>query len=458
MMITVRLTAPLYERLQAMATAPVEAGAVLIAHLVQTGPATAILLGVDLLDVPDDAYEVRTDQALQITSDGYMHALKTALQQGAVAIWVHSHPGDRAIPRPSRHDRLVNEQLDALFGDRTESDQYGYLIVSHADRALTFTGALTGPVTGSIDLLATVGERWVYRSSYDVPGATARDLFDRNIRAFGDGIQDALGQITVAIVGAGGTGSAVAEQLCRLGVRSFILIDPDTLSSTNTTRVYGSTPADVGRPKVEVLGDHLERIADGVRTERVVGSVTTEKVARALLRADVVFGCTDDNAGRLRLSRVPYYYLTPVIDCGIQIHADADNSISGIYGRVTTLHPGASCLICRDRVDLRLADAEMRAADEQQRLEKEGYAPALPGVEPAVVAFTTLVAATAVSEFLERLVGYGESPSPTEVILYIHDRAVRANVQAPRPGHYCDPSTQRVGTDRDMFLGLNWAS
>jgi molybdopterin/thiamine biosynthesis adenylyltransferase len=458
MTITLRFTQPLHDRLLAMATGPVETGAVLIAHLVPTGTADAILLGTDLIDVPDDAYEVRTDQSLQITSDGYVHALKTARSQGAVAIWVHSHPGNHAIPRPSRHDRLVNQQLDGLFGDRTDTDQYGYLIVSHVDGALTFTGALTGTVNGPIGLLSAVGDRWLFRSTYDATGPGAQDLFDRNIRAFGDGIQAAISQITVAIVGAGGTGSATAEQLCRLGVRSFLLIDPDTLSSSNTTRVYGSTPTDVGRSKVDVLGDHLERIADGVHIERIQGTVTTEEVARALLRADVVFGCTDDNAGRLRLSRLPYFYLTPVIDCGIQIDADADSAISGIFGRVTTLHPGAACLTCRDRIDLRLAEAEMRAVDDQQRLEKEGYAPALPGVEPAVVAFTTLVAATAVSEFLERLVGYGENPSPTEVILYIHDRALRANTEDPRPGHYCDPSTRRIGTDDDMFLGLNWAS
>ncbi len=458
MTIALRLTEALHDRLLAMATGPVETGAVLIAHLVPTGSTGAVLLGADLIDVPEDAYEVRTDQSLQITSDGYVHALKTAREQGAVAIWVHSHPGNHAIPLPSRHDRLVNNQIEGLFGDRTETDQYGYLIVSHADGALTFTGTLTGPVSGPIELLSALGERWLFRSSYDTASTGAPDLFDRNIRAFGDGIQTTISQITVAVVGAGGTGSVTAEQLCRLGVRSFILIDPDTLSSSNTTRVYGSTPAEVGRAKVDVLGDHLQRIADGVHMERIQGTVTTEHVARALLRADVVFGCTDDNAGRLRLSRLPSYYLTPLVDCGIQIHADDDGIISGIFGRVTTLYPGAACLTCRDRIDLRLADAEMRAEDEQQRLEKEGYAPALPGVEPAVVAFTTAVAATAVSEFLERLVGYGETPSPTEVILYIHDRAVRANAQDPRPGHYCDPSTRRVGTDRDMFLGLNWAS
>ena len=34
----------------------------------------------------------------------------------------------------------------------------------------------------------------------------------------------------------------------------------------------------------------------------------------------------------------------------------------------------------------------------------EGYAPAMPGVEPAVVSFTSWVAAVAVSELLERLI------------------------------------------------------
>lgn len=458
MSITLRLPDGLHDRLLAMATATVETGAVLLAHLTHTDASTALLLGTELIDVPDDAYEIRTDRALQITSDGYVHALKTARSQGMIAIWVHSHPGNHSIPRPSIHDAHVNDELQPLFADRTATDQYGYLVVSHTDGALTYTGALTGPVSGPIRGLSVTGERWLFRADYDSATGHDRGLFDRNIRAFGDGIQTAISTVTVAIVGAGGTGSAVAEQLTRLGVRSFILIDPDTLSNSNTTRVYGSGPDDVGRPKVEVLGDHLERIARDVRIERIRGSVVTEAIARALLRADVVFGCTDDNAGRLRLSRLPYYYLTPVIDCGIQIDADTTGIISGIFGRVTTLFAGAACLNCRHRIDLRLADAETRTVEDQRRLQKEGYAPALPGVEPAVVAFTTLVAATAVAEFLERLVGYGETPTPTELILYIHDRVVRGNIEHPAAAHYCDPNTRRIGTDRDMFLGLNWAS
>ncbi len=455
---TLRLSSPLHDELLTMATSPIETGAILLAHQLTLDNGNVILLGDDLIAVPDDAYEIRTDRALQITSDGFVHALKTARERGMIALWVHSHPGNRAIPRPSIHDHGVNEQLEPLFGDRTETHQYGYLVVSHDGGALTFTGELSGRITTPVTRLTVSGERWIFRPAYDTAAGADRALFDRNIRAFGDGIQATISNLTVAIIGAGGTGSATAEQLTRLGVRDFILIDPDTLSDSNTTRVYGSSPADVGRPKVDVLGDHLERIAHGVHTTRIQGSILTERIARTLVGADVVFGCTDDNAGRLRLSRLPYYYLTPVIDCGVQIPADQNGLISGVFGRVTTLHPGAACLTCRDRIDFALAEAETRSADEQHRLEKEGYAPALPGVEPAVVTFTTLVAATAVSELLERLVGYGDTPTPSELILYIHDRTLRGNIQDARPGHYCDLTVRHIGTDSDMFLGLNWAS
>lgn len=458
MNVTMRMTAAVYEELLAMATEPCETAAVVLAHLVPLDDKRAILLATDVQPVPAQAYEVRTDRSLQVTSDGYVHALKAAHDQGAVALWVHSHPGDGAIPMPSRHDREVDAQLQDLFAERTGSGHYGYLVVSHTQRTLTFTGALTGPVQGPITRVSVLGERFAFRAAYDGPIAMDFELFDRSIRAFGSQIQATIGTLTVAVVGAGGTGSAVAEQLVRLGVRSFILVDPDRLSASNTTRVYGSTPEDVDRPKVDVLGDHLERIAHGVATVRLRGSIVSENVARVLRGADVVFGCTDDNAGRLRLSRLPYFYLTPVIDCGVVLEADSDGIISGIFGRVTTVHPGSACLYCRGRVDLRLAEAEMRSEAEQRKLAKEGYAPALPGVEPAVVAFTTMVAAAAVAELLERLIGYGDTPTPSELILCVHDRAVHSNAEPPSPGHYCDPTIRLIGTDSDMYLGLNWAS
>ena len=70
-------------------------------------------------------------------------------------------------------------------------------------------------------------------------------------------------ELRVGVVGCGGTGSAVLEQLTRLGVGSLTFADDDVVTPTNVTRIYGSTLDDVDRPKVDVLRDHLARIGLG---------------------------------------------------------------------------------------------------------------------------------------------------------------------------------------------------
>ena len=235
------------------------------------------------------------------------------------------------------------------------------------------------------------------------------------------------------------------------------MFDPDTLTISNLTRVYGSFPKDVGRPKVAVSAAHVERIAPDAEVITTQAPITVETAAKQLLDADVVFGCTDDNAGRLVLSRIATYLLTPVIDCGVLLSSGRGGRIDGIYGRVTLLVPGAACLVCRNRIDLQRAAAEMLPPDEHQRLGEEGYAPALAGVEPAVVTFTTQVAATAVSELLERLVHYGPEPAPTEILLRAHEREVSTNDQDPREAHYCHPNSGKLGLGvTEPFLEQTW--
>ena len=193
-----------------------------------------------------------------------------------------------------------------------------------------------------------------------------------------------------------------------------------------------------------------------VATERK--KITSETTARLLGDVDIIFGCTDDNAGRLVLSRVASFFLTPVIDCGVLLSSGIDGLLSGIDGRVTVLAPGLACLVCRERIDFQQAHAETLPRDEHQRLLDEGYAPALPGVEPAVVAFTTQVAAMVVGELLERLIHYGPDPVPSEVLLRVHEREVSTNHQSPQNGHYCHPRTGKLGLGiTNTLLGADMA-
>jgi molybdopterin/thiamine biosynthesis adenylyltransferase len=442
-----------------VARAREETGGVLLATPMRESEGRVRLLARELLLVPEAFYRERESDRMSIASEGYVPALAIAERLGAVPIWFHTHPGVGSSPLPSAKDVIVNGELAPLFRLRANSRYYGSLIVSPTAATLAFSGTLeTEEKVTPLRHLWCIGEDWRLLRAADGGGSELSAAYDRNIRALGSGVQAALGELFVAIIGCGGTGSSVAEQLVRLGVRHLLLVDPDDLSSTNVTRVYGSTPSDVGTPKAHVLRSHLERIAPDLRCEALVSRITVEVTARRLVGPDLIFGCTDDNAGRLVLSRAANYLLTPVIDVGVLLSSDDAGRLVGIDGRVTILRPGVACLVCRERIDLTRAAIEQLAAEEQQRLRAEGYAPALPGVEPAVVAFTTAVAAAAVGELLERLVGYGPRPRPGEILLRLHEREISTNHAEPNAGHYCDVAAGKLGDGAvQPFLEQTWA-
>ena len=438
---------------------PVETAGVLLVSVVCTAEGDIKLLARKMRWVKESSYIRRESDQLSIASEGYVPFLAEAELLGAVSIWVHTHPGLGAIPKPSEHDEEVDRQIADLFRLRSGSPYYGAIIFSPRPHGMAFTGYIQSDSEPriSIERLWQVGDRLQLTRSFDLPAFEIPAIFDRNVRAFGGAIQQALGDIHVGIVGCGGTGSAVAEQLVRLGVRQMTLVDPDRLSASNVTRVYGSSPQDVGRFKVEILAAHLLRIAPDAHCEVVKSIITMLSTARELCSCDVVFGCTDDNAGRLVLSRFSTYLLTPVIDSGVLLTSDNEGNLLGIDGRVTTLVPGQACLVCRGRIDLARAGAEMLTPDERIRREDEGYAPALGRTEPAVVTFTTMVAATAVSELLDRFIGYGPEPRPSEVLLRCHEREISTNIAVPRAGHYCHPASGKLGIGiTNPFLEQTW--
>ncbi len=436
-----------------------ETGGVLLAGIART-PKGLRLLAREVRWVPEAAYDQRTPESLIIRSSGYMQALREAEQIGAIPLWLHTHPGTDARPTPSEHDRRVDEALQPTFRRRSGADLYGSLIFSPAKQWFRFSGRIWGDGAASTSMITrtiVAGPRLAI-----LPSVLARHEdeipvhFDRQVRAFGGDVQRVLARLRVGVVGCGGTGSAITEQLVRLGIRSLLLVDPDILSDSNVTRVYGSNPNDVTRPKVEVLTEHVQRIAPDARIDAVVGSVTQESVARRLPECDVVFGCTDDNAGRLVLSRFSSQYITPVIDLGVLL-SSSEGQLQGIDARVTILMPGNACLVCRNRIDLARAQAELLDPNERESLQAEGYAPELGEVEPAVVPYTSLVAGFAVAELLERLIGYGPSSEPGELLIRCHDREVSTNSLLPRPTHYCDPKKGQIGCgDREPFLGQTW--
>src|SRR3989442_11612923 len=161
-------------------------------------------------------------------------------------------------------------------------------------------------------------------------------FFERQVLAFGAESQALLQQLHVGVVGVGGTGSAVVEQLARLGVGTLTIFDGDSFDPTNVNRVYGSSPKDVGRAKVEIAKDHIERVGLGTTVHVFADPITSEAVAKQLRVCDVIFGCTDKQAPRAILVNLALRYLIPVLDLGVAINS-MNGSIRDIIGRVTIL-------------------------------------------------------------------------------------------------------------------------
>ena len=247
---TLVLPGSLVSEIEEHARLPDESGAVLLVRDHATENGDMRLLGRALHWVPEHAYVQRTPREMKIRSDGYVAPLGLAEETCAIPMWLHTHP--EGPPLASRKDARVEAALADLFRLRSGSDYFGTVIVSPSDDGLALTGTLqqADSVRGPIDRFWFVGDRWSLYDAFDARRRHfERGVFDRSIRAFGEAIQRTIGELDIAVVGVGGTGSAVAEQLVRLGARKLLLIDADVLSASNVTRVYGSTVAPSRRPK-----------------------------------------------------------------------------------------------------------------------------------------------------------------------------------------------------------------
>jgi proteasome lid subunit RPN8/RPN11 len=404
--------------------------------------------------VPEEQYVERTPRRLSISSAGWVPALKAAADMGLHPVFFHTHPGGE--PRPSELDDDIDAALAGSFRTRARVKRYVSFILGGTVAQPSFSGRVFDEAGSfaAVTRARVVGSRLRMLPGFEEAEASvaARQVHDRQVRAFGAAGQFALAQLHVAVVGAGGTGSAVLEQLTRLGVRNIVSIDDDVITSTNVSRVYGSTSADDGRAKVRVAKDHAERIGLGTRLVCHEGLIDKREGLGLLRTCDVVFGCTDDHTGRLNLSLLAFYYLVPIIDLGVAIDAPNER-IRSITGRVTYVGPGEPCLLCRGVVDPARVRDEGYEPDERARLAGEGYAQGIGEPDPSVVAYTTMVAAWGVADLLERLFGFGADDIAGELHLRIADRKMKGRHALPTPGHICADRGRWGLGDQPAFLG-----
>jgi adenylyltransferase/sulfurtransferase len=114
--------------------------------------------------------------------------------------------------------------------------------------------------------------------------------------------QRKLKAASLAVIGAGGIGSAVIPVLAGAGVGKLTIIDSDDVELTNLHRQPLFREEDEGRPKAELAADFVQRLNSSITATPVCQRMGIDN-ARALLGDhDLVIDGSDNFATRLAVS------------------------------------------------------------------------------------------------------------------------------------------------------------
>lgn len=368
------------------------------------------LLVKDVILIPDDDMMFE-DFSAQIKLDALLHLTNTANRRKMALIEIHNH------------GFAFGDGVDFSTTDRNGFKEFvPYVLDVLPNRP--YAALVLTPEESVQGLLWQRKERSEHVSSVKIVGANFRKLMttsakrfseeyiednvklhERQVLAFGEEGQRKIASVKVAIIGSGGIGSHVAQQLAYLGVLDFTIVDPDLIEDTNLNRLVGAMPTDIGKPKVNVMERMIHAITNNKADVTIMKrDLRSAEVLDALKGVDVIFGCIDNDGARLILNELACSYLVHYIDCGTGINLENDKVVQA-GGQVMVVHPDGPCLMCANMIDRQEAYDSLAPAEEFENRKRLGYVKDVDIPAPSVVSLNGVVASIAVTEFIMLVTG-----------------------------------------------------
>lgn len=237
-----------------LSTPDLERAGVCFAGVRTNGKSESLLLR-DWMPVPKDEYLVQLGHHLEVSPVFWARVAKRSRQTGEAVVVIHSHPHDPKVPRFSPSD---DGGEDVLFPKMVARAQvpFASIVVS--------PGGCAARITRSLGRREAIQVKRV-GDSKSLEGARRQsEFFDRQVRALGRSGQTVLAESVVGIVGAGGIGSQVIQQLAHLGIGRIVVVDPDRVSMSNLSRLVGASRIDavLRRKKVHVSKRLIRRLRE----------------------------------------------------------------------------------------------------------------------------------------------------------------------------------------------------
>jgi molybdopterin/thiamine biosynthesis adenylyltransferase len=202
-------------------------------------------------------------------------------------------------------------------------EELGYHLIAHAENGLLSWPAQKAAAENFNATLAEVEEEALVRGILPC-------RYQRNQQAIEVAQQLALCRGKVAVVGCGGLGGYVIEELARLGIGTIIAIDPDVFEEHNLNRQLLSSPSRLGQAKVESATARVAEINPAVTLVPIQAPYTPGDAARLFRGALVVVDALDSVPTRLSLADSCDNLGLPLVH----------GAIGGWFGQVVTQFPG----------------------------------------------------------------------------------------------------------------------
>ena len=318
----------------------------------------------------------------------------------------HSHPGAGAQVGLSRddlagHRRVFPHLLDIVGNGHPVG---GVAFGAHSAAGEIWMSREEQVELDAVDVIGEHLERLRPRPTRrEIPG-DAR--FDRQSRMFGVQGQKILRGMTVGVIGLGGGGSIVSEQLAHLGIGRIIAIDFDKIETHNLSRIVGARLRDARwrRKKVTIARRLAHQIDRSVEFEAIDGDIGDTAVVTRLTDCDFIFLCTDTMTSRLVANAVAQAHLIPMVQIGAKIDQPSAR-IESIYVAVRPSFPRRGCLACAGMIDPVAVQRE--AATEEERA-AQNYLDLPEVIDPSVITLNAVAASAATNLMLMSAVGMAE--------------------------------------------------
>lgn len=357
------------------------------------------LLGADEFPPGEHGYR-------QLAASALARVGNRAADEGLALVSAHSHPNsdDRtglSIDDLEAHERIFGHLLDITAAGSVTGVAFGRR--SAAGETWRRAGS-----RHALDQVRVVGANIDMLRARPVRATNAAgERFDRQVRLFGSEGQARLGGLHVGVVGVGGGGSILVEQLVHLGVGRLTIIDPDVVKTHNLSRIMGATDADAraATKKVDVAARSARAIDPTVEVVAIDGDIADLHVADKLLGCDFLFLATDTATARLVANAIAQTFLIPLVQIGAKVEVRPSGEIEQIYTAIRPVLPRRGCLSCAGLIDPMLLQREAASPDERAN---QNYLGDFEAIDPSVTTLNAAAAAGALNVFLMSIIGQAD--------------------------------------------------